>query len=174
MIRCKGFHRPSQSIFRETAASAPPGIRCFSHHKEEETPRREEQQPPKHDQIGPPDPVTNLRQVRLHIPPNESKLHERYRLLREDTHRWNDKFWRRHNRAFARGKEDFVAKVLKERYPGEPGKNTVTAEEMSEFYREHLNSKWRLHLDYNLEWQHRNFRILGLSFLVALENLFRR
>ena len=54
----------------------------------QEPPRREEQPPPQHDQIGPPDAVTNLRPVRLHIPPNESKLHERYRLLREDTHRY--------------------------------------------------------------------------------------
>ena len=31
--------------------------------------------------------------------------------FRLDICRWNDEFWRRHNRAFARGKEDFVAKV---------------------------------------------------------------
>ena len=52
--------------------------------------QREEQVTPpltNHDHIGPPDPVSNLRRVRFYIPPNESPLHKKYRLLREDTQR---------------------------------------------------------------------------------------
>ena len=45
---------------------------------------------------------------------------------------------------------------------------------MSEFYKAHLDARWRDHLQYNLEWQSRNFRILGLSALVSLEKLIRR
>ena len=59
---------------------------------------------------------------------------------------------------FAKGKEDFVAKVLKERYPDESARDTVSAEDMSEFYKAHLDARWRDHLQYNLEWQSRNFR----------------
>ena len=34
----------------------------------------------------------------------------------------------------------------------------MSAEDMSEFYKAHLNARWRDHLDYNIEWQRRNFR----------------
>lgn len=157
------------------------GIRCFSdrssrRHQEEQQPQEDQVAPPlsNHDYIGPPDPVSNLRRVRFHIPSDESALHKKYRLLQEDTQRWNDDFWRKHNQEFAKGKEDFIARALKERYPDEPTRDTVPAEEMSEFYKTHLDAKWRDHLEYNLAWQSRNFRILGLSVLVTLEKLIRR
>ena len=55
----------------------------------QQQPPLEEQQvtPPlsNHDHIGPPDPVSNLRRLRLHVPPDESALHKKCRLLREDT-----------------------------------------------------------------------------------------
>ena len=53
---------------------------------------------------------------------------------------------------------NYVIQVLKERYPDEPSRDTVSAEDMSEFYKAHLNARWRDHLDYNIEWQRRNFR----------------
>ncbi len=108
------------------------------------------------------------------MPENESTLHKRYRLLREDTIRFNHEFWARQNSEFSQQKEAFMTRVLEERYPDEPGKRTLSSDEMSEFYKQHLDGKWRAHLDYNIEWQKRNFRILGLSVLVALENVFRR
>jgi hypothetical protein len=45
---------------------------------------------------------------------------------------------------------------------------------MSEYYKLHLDSNWRGHLDFNVEWQRRNFTILALSVMVGLENMFRR
>ncbi len=48
----------------------------------------------------------------------------------------------------------------------------VTSEEMSEFYRAFLNGKRRDHLSYNLEWQKRNARIVWLSLLANLEDVF--
>ena len=35
---------------------------------------------------------------------------------------------------------------------------------MSEFYKTHLDAKWRDHLEYNLAWQSRNFRDDHVSF----------
>jgi len=71
------------------------------------------------------------------------------------------------------GREAFVKKVLKERYPTEGDKTTLSADEMSEFYRDFLNSKWSQHLNFNIEWQKRNARVLLLSAVVCAEKLFK-
>jgi apoptogenic protein 1 len=75
---------------------------------------------------------------------------------------------------FFQSREKFVDKLLKERYPHEVNKKTISTEEMSEFYKNFLDSQWSAHLSYNIEWQKRNFRIVALSFAVAVENLLRR
>jgi hypothetical protein len=67
-----------------------------------------------------------------------------------------------------------MKKIIAEKYPNEPAKTTLSAEEMSIFYREFLNKKWSEHLSYNLEWQKRNFSIVGFMFLAKLEGLFQR
>jgi len=72
-------------------------------------------------------------------------------------------------------REAFVQKILKEKYAGQQtDKASVPADEMSEFYRDFLNAKWRDHLYFNLEWQRRNARVLFLSAVVAAEAVFRR
>ena len=35
-----------------------------------------------------------------------------------------------------------------------------------------IPGRWRAHLDYNLSWQQRNWRIIGLTGLVYLQNMF--
>ena len=40
---------------------------------------------------------------------------------------------------------------------------------MSAFYKDFLDRKWAEHLRFNIEWQKRNFKLLGLSVRVALE-----
>ena len=52
------------------------------------------------DWIGPPDPDSNLRPIKLHISENESPTEKRYRQLREETHAWNQEFWAKHNKDF--------------------------------------------------------------------------
>jgi len=71
-------------------------------------------------------------------------------------------------------REKFVTKLLKERYPHDVNKKTISTEEMSEFYKKFLDSQWSAHLGYNVEWQKRNFKIAALSFLVGIENILRR
>ena len=48
-----------------------------------------------------------------------------------------------------------MAKTIKEKYPNDPKKN-LTADEMSIFYKEFLDQKWKTHLEYNKEWQKSN------------------
>ena len=68
-----------------------------------------------HDLIGPADPVSNIRKLRLHEPPNETKLHKRYRLLRQETLDWHHDFWLRHNSEFAKVHSlSFTAKYLQQ------------------------------------------------------------
>ncbi len=71
-------------------------------------------------------------------------------------------------------REKFVAKVMREKYPHELNKKTISTEEMSDFYKTFLDAQWSSHLNYNLEWQKRNFTIAALSILVGFENLFKR
>ena len=68
-------------------------------------------------------------------------------------------------------KEEYVKKVLKERYPNDVSKTSLNAEEMSEFYKDFLDQKWSSHIKYNLEWQKRNFTLIFLSILVGAEKI---
>ena len=128
----------------------------------------------KFDLIGPPDPASNLRPVKFKVPENETELQKRLRLLRQETQEFNQKFWSEHNAEFVKGREDHIAKVLKEKYENDVTKTTISAEEMSVYYKKFLDSKWKAHIDYNLEWQKRNFSILFLAFRVQLESIFQR
>lgn len=125
----------------------------------------------KRDLIGPAHPISNIRDVRLHKPINETNLHKRYRLLRQDTLEWHHQFWITHNTEFAEKKEEYVKKVLTERYPNDVSKTSLNAEEMSEFYKDFLDQKWSSHIKYNLEWQKRNFTLIFLSILVGAEKI---
>lgn len=50
--------------------------------------------------VGEPNPLTNLRPLKFHIPENETEIERRYRLKREEVQQWNDRFWARHNTRF--------------------------------------------------------------------------
>ena len=63
---------------------------------------------------------------------------------------------------------------MKEHHSSEPKKTSLSAEEMSSFYKDFLDRKWSEHLDYNVQWQRRNFRILGLAVRVAIEGWLGR
>lgn len=41
----------------------------------------------------------------------------------------------KHNMEFKEGREAFIKKILETKYPGQPDKTTLSADEMSEFYR---------------------------------------
>jgi len=127
-----------------------------------------------HDLIGPPDTASNLRPIQFKVSENETELQTRLRLLRQETQEFNQTFWVQHNAEFTSGREEHIAQVLKEKYENDVAKTTISAEEMSVYYKKFLDSKWRSHIDYNLEWQKRNFSILFLAFRVQLESLISK
>lgn len=79
-------------------------------------------------------------------------------------------------------KQEFIQRALKSR----PKKTAaasegchssnqqLSADEMSVFYKDFLDRKHQEHVEYNRQWQKRNLKIAGLSFMVSLEGLFRR
>lgn len=56
----------------------------------------------KHDWIGPPDRLSNLRPIIYHIPENETQLERKLRHLRQETEDWNHKFWTKQNITFSK------------------------------------------------------------------------
>ena len=79
----------------------------------------------------------------------------------------------KHNKEFKKGREDFIKKILETKYPEQLDKTTLSADEMSIFYREFMNKQWSNHLEYNKEWQKRNWSIIGLMARLKLNNFFR-
>ncbi|KAI0210551.1 Cytochrome c oxidase assembly factor 8 [Lamellibrachia satsuma] len=133
--------------------------------------------PPAHlktDGIGPPDPDSKLRPLKFHIPPNESRMEKEYRLLREETQKWNHEFWARHNRSFFKEKEHFITSMLKKKSGKDDSDMTLTPDEMSVFYKHFLDANYKLHKEYNREWYYRNIQILWSSFKVVTSRLFKR
>ena len=129
----------------------------------------------------------------------ESALEARLRRLRQETQKFNQDWWTEHNREFKQGRENFIKNILETKYPDEPDKSTLSADEMSQFYRyspfktssfnipliilssillqyfrEFMNRQWKGHVEYNKEWQKRNWTIIFLSARVKLQRLLDR
>ena len=125
----------------------------------------------KYDLIGPPRSTSNLRPVKFAVAQDETELQIRLRKLRQETQKFNESWWTKHNAEFKEGREQFIREILKTKYPDEPDKTTLSADEMSVFYRNFMNQNWKNHLDYNKEWQKRNWTIIFLMFRVRLQKL---
>lgn len=128
----------------------------------------------KYDLIGPPRPVSNLRPVKFAKNPSESDLAVRLRELRQETQKFNQDWWVKHNTEFKRERADFIKNILETKYPSQTDKTTLSADEMSIFYREFMNKQRKNHLEYNKEWQKRNWTIIGLMARVKVQNLITR
>ena len=79
--------------------------------------------------------MTNLRPVKFAISQNESTLEKKLRSLRQETQKFNQDWWTKHNTDFKLGREEFIKEILRTKYPNEPDKTTLSADEMSIFYR---------------------------------------
>jgi len=53
------------------------------------------------------------------------------------------------------------------------GKITLTADDMSVFYKQFLDKNWRSHVDYNFAWYKKNIKILFLGIAVKISQLFK-
>ena len=125
----------------------------------------------KYDLIGPPRNISNLRPVKFAVSSEETDLQGKLRTLRQETQKFNQEWWTKHNTDFKLGREEFIKDILKTKYPNEQDKTTLSADEMSIFYRDFMNKHWRSHLDYNKEWQRRNWTIIWLMFKVKLQSV---
>lgn len=76
---------------------------------------------------------------------NESPLERDYRTAREALNQWNSDFWANHNTLFERQKAEFVEKKQKQLGRLEH----VSANELSEFYRDFLNQRHAAMMAYN-------------------------
>ncbi|XP_034248928.1 COA8 family protein CG14806, mitochondrial [Thrips palmi] len=123
----------------------------------------------KNDMIGPPNQLSNLRPVVFSIPRNESKLEREFRLERDKVQKWNEDFWIRHNSAFLKESNEFRHKKLQSSTDSD--NKSLSAEEMSEYYKNFLDKNWRLHVSYNFQWYRKNFNLLYMAFKVQLSKL---
>ncbi|CAD6208326.1 GSCOCG00003332001-RA-CDS [Cotesia congregata] len=114
------------------------------------------------DIIGPPDEVSNLRPIIFVKPSNETKLEKDYREAREATQNWNKKFWFDHNSKFIKERKEFQKELEAN------GNKSITADEMSVFYKNFLDKNWKNHFNYNISWYQQNIRILFLELKVRL------
>ncbi|XP_030023529.2 COA8 family protein CG14806, mitochondrial [Manduca sexta] len=119
------------------------------------------------DMVGPPDPVSNLRRIVFKQPENETTLEKQYRNMRSEVQEWNQNFWTQHNSRFFQEREDYLKKNLPE------GKQNLTADEMSVFYKAFLDKNWKAHISYNMEWYKKNFKLLRLAIQVKMRRLLR-
>ncbi|XP_032679824.1 cytochrome c oxidase assembly factor 8 [Odontomachus brunneus] len=115
-----------------------------------------------HDIIGPPDPVSNLRPIIFARPMKETYLEKKYRELKEDTQQWNQTFWYKHNTNFIQERKQFQELLRTQ------GKMTLTADEMSVFYKQFLDKNWKSHFNYNIAWYKKNIKILFLGIAVGI------
>ncbi|KAM4690159.1 cytochrome c oxidase assembly factor 8 [Rhinophrynus dorsalis] len=132
----------------------------------------------RHDWIGPPDRLSNLRPIRYFIPEHESQLEQKLRKLRQETQDWNQRFWANQNLSFMKEKEEFIISRLKTLGLGEKDeegrKRTLNAEEMADFYRDFLSKNFEKHACYNREWYKRNFTITFLMGYVTLLRIWKK
>merc|ERR1712096_462887 len=106
-------------------------LRCSVRHQASHNSQSNDVVNGSYDLIGPPRPVSNLRPVKFSKNPSESDLAIRLRELRQETQKFNEEWWVKHNKEF-------------------------------------MNKQWSNHLEYNKEWQKRNWSIIGLMARLKL------
>ncbi|KAK0143612.1 Apoptogenic protein 1, mitochondrial [Merluccius polli] len=130
-----------------------------------------------HDWIGPPNKLSNIRPITYHVPPEETALERRLRMLRQQTETWNHEFWAHQNVTFSKEKEEFISSQLKAKGMAardEQGrKHTLNSEEMAVFYKSFLDTNRTRHANYNKEWYRRNFTITLLMGRVVLTKAWK-
>ncbi|KAL6742171.1 hypothetical protein Aduo_015351 [Ancylostoma duodenale] len=123
----------------------------------------------RYDWVGPPHPVSKIRPIKLRRVDNETQLEREYREAREELNRWNSSFWAAHNTLFDAKKAEFIEKRKKEL--GRLGQ--VSANDLSVFYKEFLDSQHASLIAYNKEWYHRNLALCWPALRVNMVRFLR-
>ncbi|KAL4237393.1 Apoptogenic protein 1 [Mactra antiquata] len=125
------------------------------------------------DWIGPPDKLSNIRQIKFFVPECESLVEKQFREKRQSAQEFHHAFWSEHNKEFFTLKEKFTQEKLAEKKLENPDATvkSLTPEEMSEFYKQFLDDNRKNHMQYNREWYKQNFQMLLSAFKVFLYRL---
>ncbi|KAG8176520.1 hypothetical protein JTE90_021811 [Oedothorax gibbosus] len=111
--------------------------------------------------VGPPDPVSNLR---LKVFPDSQDLCQEekdfYAKSRE-VQDWNQEYWAEHNKEFTETRNLYIAKVSAEK--NLPKEESLSAEEMSVFYKDFLDKNRIKHISYNWNWYKKNVYLIFLA-----------
>lgn len=127
------------------------------------------------DIVGPPDPVSNIRPLRLKQP--TSKAEKEVQKLKLQMWALKHEFWSQHNTQFKREKGDFANRVLqRKRVSGElkdsDDVSQVTSEELSEFYKEFLDKNYEDQKRFTRNWIMLNWLLTWTQFRYSLKKLF--
>jgi len=118
--------------------------------------------------VSPPDPDSNMR---LSVYPAKEYMSETERTLNQtrfDTHLWNQRFWKEHNKRFFDEKKRFI-----EEKRAATGTEKDVTDALSVFYKDFLVSNHALYMSYNREWYQRNFQLLRLSLNFRFREFLR-
>ncbi|MFH4973927.1 hypothetical protein AB6A40_000636 [Gnathostoma spinigerum] len=121
------------------------------------------------DWVGPPDPISRIRPIRLRRLPNESATEREYRNAAEALNKWNSKFWVEHNTLFEKEKQKF----LDEKRQKKGRIERLSPDDLSDFYRRFLNERHEALIAYNKEWYRRNLSLLWPAFKVNMIRFVR-
>lgn len=134
----------------------------------------------KGDTVGPPDKVSNIRPYKFHQPQDETETERKYREQRTEALEFNHDFWYKHNKSFFTQKEEFVkARLAAKRVMAGGGEDhqvtqeSLTPEEMSEFYKKFLDENYKQHLQYNKDWYRKNVSLLWPAAKVAVARFLK-
>ncbi|KAG0342161.1 hypothetical protein BG004_005734, partial [Podila humilis] len=108
--------------------------------------------------VGNPHPASNLRPVRYPLLPNESAEDRTLREQFERVDAFNQNFWVNNNNMFNKAKAEYEEKVR-----AQTGKETVTTEELSIFYKDFLDKAYDRQMNYNRQWWIENIGLLWPS-----------
>lgn len=100
---------------------------------------------------------------------NETPLERQVRTKKIELNQWHQQFWKDNNQRFINEKYSFEQKIKLE-----TGKPTVTAEELSVFYKDFLNKNYNNHLQYNRQWWRENFGLLLPSLKLVFEKFLTK
>ncbi|CAG0889435.1 unnamed protein product [Darwinula stevensoni] len=103
------------------------------------------------DWVGPRDPVSNIRPLKLPSHPQDSKKEL------EDLQQWHQEFWTTQNKLYAKEKEEWLAR----------------GGDLSEFHKNFLDVHRRTHIEYTKEWYKRNTRGLWTQLKTVLSRMLR-
>ncbi|XP_054712541.1 COA8 family protein CBG23705, mitochondrial-like isoform X2 [Uloborus diversus] len=121
--------------------------------------------------IGPPHPISNLRS---HVFPKSEKFSDDEKHFYSkalEIHSWNQQYWENHNKDFEQSKKSYIDKVSKKKKLEKIV--SLTAEEMSHFYKEFLDRNHKKHISYNWAWYRKNFYLLFLAAKANISKLRR-